>query len=250
MKSRQEIQAAVARAEKAHETATANLTEARKAYQIADEQWIERGAKRDRETRSERADEMERCETLQKRAAQKLDLARSELTALVREERLQSLSELRAKLSTFSDTLATHAAEFVTLDRAVEARVMALAVEVRGMIETYDTAKQIADDLRVQGPDGPRPDLANVSLAIRKVVTRARVDEHRDPLAPHWLANVDTDWKLREQRAEDLTDLERVGARNAQIARDQREAAAYTAGMEAGKQPPPTETNPQTEAAQ
>jgi hypothetical protein len=248
-RSRSEVDAAVGAAERGIEAATLVLTRARDAYVKADAAWLDDGSKRAREARAERSDELDRAERLAKRAQERLDGARAELAEIQREEKLAELAELRAKLASFGETVAAHAAEFVAADRAVDARVMACAVDVRDAIALHDRASAIVRELRVQEPLAKRPDLANVSLDVRRVVTEARQRDGRDALAVAWLSDSPDarDWRLRDQGAGDLLALEVANRRDAAIAEAQRQAAVFAAGIEAGKSAAPPKQEPKPE---
>jgi hypothetical protein len=142
---------------------------------------------------------------------------------------------MRAEIARFAKTISVHGDAFVELDRAVDARVLALAVELRAALEVFDAATAVARELHVPPECGIRPDLANVSLEIRRLVTAARAEEGRDALAPHWLAQASTDWRTRELDAQNMSFIDR----NLRIERDRRiaetaAADAFAAGRAAG----------------
>jgi hypothetical protein len=242
--TRTEIEAAVAAGERSIEQATRDLTAARVAYTEAEGAYIDSGKKAALEAKRDAGDALERAEALHRRATERLDVARAALAALGREEKTRELEELRAALASFSGTVEQHGAEFADLDRAVENRVMALAVEVRDAIAKHDRAVAIERELRLPDNLEPRPDLANVSLQVRRILSAARQREGRDALAPHWLQDAPDarDWRLRDLSAGDLTDLDRTRERNMQIERDRVAAATFAAGQRSGPPQPKPET--------
>src|ERR1019366_8401478 len=62
--------------------------------------------------------------------------------------------------------------------------------------------------LRGHKPDNlePRPDLANVSVAVRRILSAARQKEGRDALALYWMQDAPDarDWRLRNMSAGEL----------------------------------------------
>ena len=247
--TRTEVEQAVAAGERGLQQALADLTAARIDYQASELAYIDGGKRAQLEKKRDAADALERGEALHRRAQERRDVSRAALADLEREEFAAELEGLRAKLATFGTTIEAHAAEFVAIDRAIENRVMALAVELRDAVATHDRAAAIAKELRLPDNLGPRPDLANACLEVRRLVSAARQSENRDTLAPAWLSDApDRDWRLRDMRAGDLDALERERERNAQIERDRIAAAAFAAGQRS--RPPETKPEPPKEAVQ
>jgi hypothetical protein len=248
--TRTEIEAAVAAGERGLQQALADLTAARIDYQASELAYIDGGKRAQLEKKRDAADALERAEALHRRAQERRDVSRAALADLEREEFAAELEQLRTKLVTFGTTIEAHALEFVAIDRAIENRVMAIAIELRDAVASHDRASAIAKELRLPDNLGPRPDLANACLEVRRLVSAARQAERRDALAPAWLSDAPDirDWRLRDMRAGDLDALERERERNAQIERDRIAAAAFAAGQRSR----PSETKPETpkEAAQ
>jgi hypothetical protein len=235
--SKSEAERAVAHAERVLEHALEELTSRRIAYAKSDELWIQDGSKRAREARSEASDNLERCEVIHTRAAEQVEKAKAGLQEIIVAEKTADLVAMREELARFGATITAHADHFVELDRAVDGRVLALATELRSAIEVHDAATAIARELHLPPECGVRPDLQNLSLDVRRLVTAARAADGRDALAPHWLGQANTDWRTKDLDAQNMSFIER----NARIERDKRIAAqaaadAFEAGHAAGKE--------------
>jgi hypothetical protein len=251
MKTRSEIEAAVSAATLTTEAARRDLTQARVDYQAAESHYIDKGDKRSLERKRDCSDALERAEVLDKRAVDRLEQARIELAKIDREDALKRLEGLKTKLLSFEAELTTAAAEFVAIDRAIENQVAGLGIAVSAILATYDEAIQLAHELRLPSPEmalGPRPSRAEVALAVRRIVTHARVaeDAPRDLCVRSYLLDAPTDWKTRNASAAELADQEAGASRaraeeQALAVLNAADALAAAAAKAAPVTPPTTE---------
>jgi hypothetical protein len=231
------------------------LTEARKDYIAAESLYVDKGTRGALEKKRDAGDACERLEILERRAVEAHEAALTEIARLDREDKLAELERLQEALGQFDRTLEMRAAEFVAIDRDIDARVMALAVDVRDAIRLYDAIAKLSNELRAPAATGARPDFANCGLRVRRALSEARAKEGRDTLAPTFLADAPDfgNWKLAGMSAEELSAIERasavarqadhdgtVAARALAIARDQ--AAAAEAAKGKPKPEPPAMT--------
>lgn len=243
MRTRNEVQSAIDVTEQELHNARRNHAASAKLFQERDEQYLDTGSSKDRSARRDSEDEMNRCQVLSRRVQDKLDVLKIELSQIERAEKLSEYESSKATLASFGTTLGDHIQNFVEIDRQTDARVMALAVDVRTAIEVFRKAERLAIELRIESDfqSVPKVDLAECCLHVQRAVTECRSKENREPLAPLWLAQADTDWRVRGMSARDLADIPTTQRRNAV------ELAALQA--KANGKPPtePTTTTPTSE---
>jgi hypothetical protein len=228
-----EVESRVAMTREALDKARAEVTEARKDYIAADAEWISTGNKRAAEKRRDASDQLERAEVLAKRAEDLHSQAGVELAQVQRADSMAKYERARDSVVAFQAATADKASAFVALDRLVDDAVVSLARELAESIQVYERAAFLADTLGMLG-DLDRatraPSVSQMRLEISRHVTKARRDEHRDPLAPGWLADASADlrWPRNEMTHEEL---ENTDAHTANLQNAARASAMATANL-------------------
>ncbi|HEY4012045.1 MAG TPA: hypothetical protein VGM06_01795 [Polyangiaceae bacterium] len=246
MRSRSEIEQAASTAAAKLLQARTDLVDARKAFQIAEEAWLEGGKKSQAERKREAADTMERAEVVEKRAGERYEAEAAKLAKLEREDRVRELESARQELSTVDDSVDVAIAEFVALDRALDDKILEVAAVIVAAAAKHDHALALAAELRLPHRLDARPSLAEACLRVRRALTAVRAAEDRDDLSLWITTSPDAgDWRMRDMSAADLASNQRAAAfARATEAHNAATASAVVAinALASAPAPTPTET--------
>jgi hypothetical protein len=209
MRTRQEVETAIDITETELDRAREVHTGAIKKYGEADEKYIDSGSGKDLQKKRDASDELDRYQTLLKRAQDRLDQLKIELSQIDRAESVAEYQALKCVIAGFHASAKAESVRFVELDRELDRRVLALATQVREVGDAYDRAERLADELRMTSEfrSVVRPELAAVCLETQRELARLRVAEQRVDYSA-WLRSASLDWRTRNLDHRELAHTE------------------------------------------